>query len=113
MARRRQQGAEWERRKDESASDMNIYIGDLPYTSDETHLRAIFEAFGTVAAARIIIDRDTGRSKGFGFVEMPNDEEGRQALQALDGATVGGRTLRVTEAQTRPASAGSGVRYAR
>lgn len=90
---------------------MNIYIGNLPYSTDDGELREVFEAHGEVSSARVILDRDTGRSKGFGFVEMPNDEEAHKAIEALNGSPFGGRSIRVNEArerQPRPRSGGGG-----
>jgi len=81
---------------------MNIYVGNLAYRTSEDDLRQQFERFGTVGRVDIISDRETGRSKGFGFVEMPNDEEANAAIQALDGANVGERSLKVNEARERP-----------
>ncbi|MDR0933295.1 MAG: RNA-binding protein, partial [Victivallales bacterium] len=64
---------------------MNIYVGNLPYSIDRDELKATFTAFGEVTSARIVTDRETNRSKGFGFVEMPNDAEARKAIDALNG----------------------------
>ncbi len=83
---------------------MNIYVGNLPYRITEDELRASFEAYGTVSSVRIVIDRDTGKSKGFGFVEMPGQAEAEDAVKKLDGAMVNGRNLRVNEARPRPAA---------
>ncbi len=80
---------------------MNIYVGNVSYRMDDGELREVFEQFGTVDSARIITDRETGRSKGFGFVEMPDDEAANTAIEALNGKEVGGRTLRVNEARPR------------
>lgn len=80
---------------------MNIYVGNLPYGIDRDELKAVFAAFGEVAAARIVTDRETGRSKGFGFVEMPNDEEAKKAIDALNGNEIGGRKAVVNEARPR------------
>jgi RNA recognition motif-containing protein len=80
---------------------MNIYIGNIAYTMDDHDLEQLFGEFGEVSSARIIIDRATNRSKGFGFVEMTNDEEGRQAIEALEGKEINGRNLRVNEARPR------------
>ena len=80
---------------------MNIYVGNLAYRTTEDDLRQQFERFGAVGRVDIISDRETGRSKGFGFVEMPNSEEANTAIQALDGANVGERTLKVNEARER------------
>ena len=81
---------------------MNIYVGNLAYRTNEDDLRQQFERFGTVSRVDIISDRETGRSKGFGFVEMPNGDEANAAIQALDGVSVGDRTLKVNEARERP-----------
>ena len=80
---------------------MNIYVGNLPYAVDRDELRDIFAAYGEVAAARVVSDRETGRSKGFGFVEMPNDEEAKKAIEALNGNEIGGRKAVVNEARPR------------
>ena len=70
---------------------MNIFVGNLTWTTTEDELAQLFEPFGTVSQARIATDRDTGRSRGFGFVEMPNDAEAQAASDELHGATIGGR----------------------
>ncbi len=81
---------------------MNIYIGNLPYTISEDELRDLFAAHGEVTSANIIIDRDSGRSKGFGFVEMPNKAQGESAINAINETDVQGRNVRVNEARPRP-----------
>ena len=83
---------------------MNIYFGNLHFKMNEAELRELFEAYGEVASAKIIIDKATGRSKGFGFVEMPNDAEASNALTSLDGREVNGRALKATEAREREKS---------
>lgn len=80
---------------------VNIFVGNLPYTSSEQQLRDMFAQYGQVSSARIISDRETQRSRGFGFVEMPNDNEGRAAIEALNGYQSGGRPLKVNEARPR------------
>lgn len=80
---------------------MNIYVGNLPYAVDRDGLKELFAPFGEVLSARIVIDRDTNRSKGFGFVEMPNDEQARQAVEAMNGQEVDGRKVVVNEARPR------------
>ena len=87
---------------------MNIYVGNLSYGLTEDALRQAFAAHGTVDSARIIKDRDTGQSKGFGFVEMPNQQEGEAAIKELDGADLGGRKIRVNEARPREGGPGGG-----
>ena len=81
---------------------MNIYVGNLAYRTSEDDLRQQFERFGTVGRVDIISDRETGRSKGFAFVEMPESAEANAAIEALDGMSVGERTLKVNEARERP-----------
>src|SRR5262247_3974837 len=80
---------------------MNIYVTNLTYTTTEEELSQLFEPYGIVESARIITDRDTGRSRGFGFVEMPDATEAQEAIDGLHGTSVGGRTLTVTEARPR------------
>ncbi|WP_201352581.1 RNA recognition motif domain-containing protein [Hydrogenimonas urashimensis] len=80
---------------------MNIYVGNLSYRMDDGELREVFAQYGEVSSARIINDRETGRSKGFGFVEMPDDNAANEAIEALNGKEVGGRNLRVNEARPR------------
>lgn len=80
---------------------MNIYVGNLPYTVREPELRAAFEPFGAVSSVKVVIDRETDRSKGFGFVEMPDHAEGEAAIKALDGSSLNGRPLRVNPARPR------------
>jgi RNA recognition motif-containing protein len=88
---------------------MNIYVGNLAYRTSEDDLRQQFEQFGAVSRVDIISDRETGRSKGFGFVEMPNSDEANAAIQSLDGTSVGERTLKVNEARERaPRGQGGG-----
>jgi RNA recognition motif-containing protein len=85
-----------------------LYVGNLAYSIDDSSLQQLFGAHGTVQSAQVIMDRDTGRSKGFGFVEMGGDAEAQAAIQALNGAEVEGRTLTVNEA--RPKTEGGGGR---
>jgi len=80
---------------------MNIYVGNLSYDCSEEDLRTAFSAHGGVDSARLITDRDTGRSKGFGFVEMPDDGEATAAINALNGTEMMGRTIKVNEARPR------------
>jgi len=88
---------------------MNIYVGNLPYSITEEELRAAFERHGVVSSAKIVIDRETGRSKGFGFVEMPDQDEAEAAVKALDGAPLNGRPARVNPAKPRaPGPGGPG-----
>ena len=80
----------------------NIYVGNLSYDSNDESLRVLFEQYGTVEKARVIEDRETGRSRGFGFVEM-DTEGGQAAIQALNGTELDGRALKVNEARPREA----------
>lgn len=81
---------------------MNIYVGNLSYGSTEDSLRSLFESYGVVDTVSIITDRQTGRSRGFGFVEMPNDDEAKAAIASLDNKEFEGRVLRVNEARPKP-----------
>jgi len=80
---------------------MNIYVGNLSYSLSEQELRDAFAAHGDVSSVKILTDRETGRSRGFGFVEMPNQNEGEAAIAQLNGKDLGGRALRVNEARPR------------
>ena len=80
---------------------MNIYIGNLPYSISEDELRNLFAAHGEVTSANIIMDRDSGRSKGFGFIEMPDNAQGEVAINAINQTDVQGRSVRVNEARPR------------
>jgi cold-inducible RNA-binding protein len=83
-----------------------LYVGNLPYTTSDSDLQQLFEQFGTVASAQVVMDRDTGRSKGFGFVEMGSDAEAQAAIDGLHGKENGGRTLTVNEARPKPEGGG-------
>lgn len=85
-----------------------IYVGNLAYGVSSSDLQQMFEAHGTVQSAQVIMDRDTGRSKGFGFVEMGSDQEAQAAITALNGQQVDGRTLTVNEARPREERGGGG-----
>lgn len=74
---------------------MNIFVGGLPFKVDESELREIFEKYGQLTSVKLIIDKQSGRSKGFGFVEMADDEAAQQAIEALDGSQLYGRTIGV------------------
>ena len=80
---------------------MNIYVGNLPYTVRSEELREAFEEFGTVDAAEVIFDRRTKRSRGYGFVEMSDEQEGKDAIEALNGSDFQGRELRVDESKPK------------
>ena len=83
------------------SSRVNIYVGNISYNSTEDDLREAFGQYGEVPAVRVITDSDTGRSKGFGFVEMSDDDQAREAMQALDGNDFMGRDIKVNEARPR------------
>ena len=86
---------------------MNIYCGNLAYGLTSDDLRKAFESYGEVSSANVIMDRETGRSKGFGFVEMPNDSEAQAAIDALNGNDLGGRPARINEARPRENNGGN------
>jgi cold-inducible RNA-binding protein len=88
-----------------------LYVGNLPYTVRDEDLQQAFGAFGQVNSAKVMMERDTGRSKGFGFVEMGNDSEAQSAIQGMNGQSLGGRSLVVNEArpmEARPPRSGGG-----
>ena len=85
-----------------------LYVGGLPYSATEQQLSDLFAAHGTVASARIISDKFTGQSRGFGFVEMSSDSEAKAAITALNGSDMGGRTLTVNEAKPMEQRSGGG-----
>lgn len=85
---------------------MNIFVGSLPYRLEEADLKELFEAYGEVNSVKLIIDRETGRSKGFGFVEMPDDEAAQKAISGLNGSEISGRSIAVSQAEERKPSTG-------
>ena len=87
---------------------MKLYVGNLPYTMDEGDLRDLFTPYGTPSSVAVIMDRGTGRSKGFGFVEFENDTEAKAAIAALNGRDFNGRALTVSEARPRAEGGGGG-----
>jgi RNA recognition motif-containing protein len=87
---------------------MNIYVGNLSYGVSDDNLREVFEAFGAVSSAKVITDKYSGRSKGFGFVEMDNDAEANAAIEQLDGAEIDGRAVKVNEARPKEDNRGGG-----
>lgn len=86
----------------------NIFVGNLSFSTNEDELRQLFEPFGQVDRVSIMTDRDTGRSRGFGFVEMASNEDGEKAITALNGSQIGGRTLNVNEARPKTERGGGG-----
>lgn len=92
---------------------MNIFVGNLSFKTNDDDLHHAFSAYGEVASARVVSDRMTGQSRGFGFVEMPNQAQAESAISALNGADLGGRTISANEArpkEDRPRSGGGGGR---
>ena len=92
---------------------MNIFVGNLSYEVKEEELREAFEAYGNVSSAKVLLDRETGRSRGFGFVEMPNDDEARTAMENLNLQKLDGRAIQVNEARPREDRRGGGGRRTR
>lgn len=91
----------------------NIYVGNLSFNASEDELRQMFEAYGEVSRASIVTDRDTGRSRGFGFVEMPDDSAAMSAIEALNGTEMGGRNITVNEARPKTERGSGGGRGGR
>ena len=87
---------------------MKLYVGNLPFSTDDSQLRSLFEAHGEVVSASIVMDRDTGRPRGFGFVEMSDDNQAKQAIEAMNGQQVDGRATVVNEAKPRESRGGFG-----
>jgi cold-inducible RNA-binding protein len=97
----------------EALMGKKLYVGNLPYSVGDSELQRLFEAHGSVVSAQVIMDRDTGRSKGFGFVEMGNDNEAQAAIADMNGKEVDGRSLTVNEARPKPEGGGGGGRGGR
>ncbi|HTO87863.1 MAG TPA: RNA-binding protein [Thermoanaerobaculia bacterium] len=89
---------------------MKLYVGNLPYSTTEEDLRNLFSQYGNVDNVAVVTDRDTGRSRGFGFVEFADDNEARNAISALSGQEYGGRALTVNEARPKTGGGGGGGR---
>ena len=89
---------------------MNLFVAGLPYDLDDAELMEIFEKFGAVKSAKVAMDRETGKSKGFGFVEMVEDSEGREAIEHLNDISLGKKPLVVKQAEDRGSSPGGGTR---
>ena len=87
-----------------------LYVGNLSYSTTESELREVFERSGSVTDVKVMMDRETGRPRGFAFVEMSTDEEARDAIAQLNGSELGGRTLKINEAQERESGGGGGFR---
>jgi RNA recognition motif-containing protein len=90
---------------------MNIYVGNLSYRMTDEDLEKLFSSFGSVSGSKIVIDRETGRSKGFGFVEMPNQGEGDEAIKQLDGKEIEGRSIKVNVAKPKEEKPRRSQRY--
>ena len=86
---------------------MKIFVAGLPYDLDDDELTEIFEKFGLLVSAKVAIDKDTGKSRGFGFVEMQNDEEAKDAIENLNGISLGKKPLIVKQAEERPHGGGN------
>ncbi|RFM29676.1 RNA recognition motif domain-containing protein [Deminuibacter soli] len=89
---------------------MNIYVSNLGYNVQDEDLKSFFTAYGEVSSAKVINDKFTGKSRGFGFVEMPDDAAAKKAISELDGGDVDGRPLKVTEARPKEQSSGNGYK---
>lgn len=89
---------------------MKLYVGNLSFNTSESELRDLFAQHGEVSSASLVMDRETGRPRGFGFVEFPNDEHAKAAMAALNGQNIGGRDLTVNEAKPREGGGGGGGR---
>lgn len=87
---------------------MKIFVAGLPYDLDDAELEEIFEKFGTIASAKVVMDRETGKSKGFGFVEMPNEAEAKEAIEGLNDISLGKKPLVVKAAEDKPGGGGYG-----
>lgn len=94
--------------KEKKSMGKKLYVGNLPYSIDDSTLESHFAAVGKVESARVITDRDTGRSKGFGFVEMSSDDEATKAIESLNGQALGGRAVTVSEARPQAPREGGG-----
>jgi RNA recognition motif-containing protein len=90
----------------QNAYCMNIFVGSLPFKLSDSELRELFEKYGEVSSAKIINDRETGRSKGFGFVEMPDDEQAQKAIEELNGSDLKGRSIVVNQSEERKRDGG-------
>ncbi len=84
----------------------NLFVGNMSFQTSETQLQELFKSFGQVTRVHVAMDRETGRARGFAFVEMPNDDEAAKAIAGLDGKEVNGRNLKVNEARPKPAGSG-------
>lgn len=87
---------------------MKLFVAGLPYDVDDQELQEMFETYGTVGSARVILDRETRKSRGFGFVEFANDAEAKEAIKALDGGSLEGRQLTVKQAEDKPGAGRGG-----
>ncbi len=88
----------------------NVFVGNMSFQTTETELRSMFEPFGEITRVSVVTDRDTGRARGFGFVEMSNDDEAAKAIAALNGKEIDGRALNINEARPKTAGGGGGSR---
>ncbi|MCU1240081.1 MAG: hypothetical protein JWO71_807 [Candidatus Acidoferrum typicum] len=88
----------------------NLFVGNMSFQTTEAELSALFKPYGQVTRVHLVMDRETGRARGFAFVEMPNDDEAAKAIAALDGKELGGRNLKINEARPKVAGGGGGPR---
>jgi len=88
----------------------NLFVGNMSFQTTETELSELFKPYGQVTRVHLVMDRETGRARGFAFVEMPNDDEAAKAIAALDGKELGGRNLKINEARPKAAGGGGGPR---
>ena len=92
---------------------MNIFVASLPFQLEEADIRQTFEEFGTVSSVKLILDKETGRKRGFGFVEMPDDEQGQEAIDKLNGSEFHGRAISVSKAEDKRENSGGGRSFSR
>jgi len=90
---------------------MNIYVSNLGFNVQDSELKNLFAEYGTVSSAKVIMDRESGESRGFGFVEMPNDDAAQNAMKELDGKMSDGRSIKVSEARAKKSNGFSSGRY--
>ncbi len=90
---------------------MKLFVASVPYDFDDVDLKEMFELYGEVNSAKVVLDRETGKSRGFGFVDMPDDSEAKQAIETLDGASIKGKKMAVKQAEDQPRGGSGGGGY--